>query len=573
MFNISSVIYNKFPGFMESPKFIQNIVIQFLQNLFHEQDFQNVYKKNHFVRGNQYVSSMLRNLNIQYTVKPNEILNIPSGGGLIVIANHITGASDAFSLVELIANQRENRKVRLLVNSMLIGVKQASDIIIPVDNITGAITKSSLESVYKALNNGEVVVIFPAGIVSRLTIKGVKDSEWKASFLKIAKKTSTPILPVKIDGRNSALFYFVSMILPKKISGLMLPREFAIAGKLKPLNLNIGRVIPPSSFEDKNIELGGYVNMFYKHLYGIGTNKNEILKTETTIASPINPMLLRGEIREAKFLTKTKDGKVLVIAEAKKSPFLIKELGRLREISFRAIGGGTKSYRDNDMYDNYYKHLILWNEEELEIIGAYRLGLCREIVSQRGIDALYTHDQCHFDQQFERYVDQSMEVGRSFVQPKYWGSAALNNLWKGIATYLEYHPEIRYTYGIVTINANMPLKAATAIVYFYSHHFAADVQLMKAKTRFHISNDDKDKLEKLFKGLSYKDGLVVLKQYLKKFNVKIPTLFKQYPELYKEDGVKFFDFSTNDKLHGVIEGFIMTDNYKMKENRRKRYVA
>ena len=153
---------------------------------------------------------MLRKLNIKYTVKPSEVLNIPSSGSLIVIANHITGASDAFSLVELLANHREDRKVRLLVNSMLIGVKQASDIIIPVDNITGAITKSSLESIYKALGNGEVVVIFPAGIVSRLSIKGIKDFDWRPSFLKIAQKTSTPILPVKIDGRNSALFFILS---------------------------------------------------------------------------------------------------------------------------------------------------------------------------------------------------------------------------------------------------------------------------------------------------------------------------------------------------------------------------
>lgn len=573
MLNVSGAINSKFPKFQQSPKFVQHIVINFLQKLFHEQDFNDIYKKNHFVKGNDYVSSMLRNLNIEYTVKPNELLNIPSEGGLIVIANHITGASDAFSLVELIANHRGNKKVRLLVNSMLIGVKQASDIIIPVDNITGAITKSSLESVYKALKNGEVVVIFPAGIVSRLSFKGIKDFEWKPSFLKIAQKTSTPILPVKIDGRNSALFYLVSMVLPKKISGLMLPREFAIAGKLKTIHLNIGKVIPVSSFSDKNIDLNTYVKKFYDHLYTLGTKEKEILNTETTIASPVNHKLLKEEIKNTDFLTKTKDGKTLVIAEASKTPFLIKELGRLREISFRAIGGGTKTCCDNDMYDNYYKHLILWNEEELEIVGAYRLGLCQEIIASRGMDALYTYDLCHFDQQFERYLDESMEVGRSFVQPKYWGSVALDNLWKGIAKYLEMNPQLRYTYGVVTINADMPIKAATAIVYFYSKYFASDIQMMKAKTKFYISNEDREKLGKLFNELSYKDALVVLKQYLKHLNVKIPTLFKQYPELYKEGGVNFFDFSTNDKLHGVIEGFIMTDNHKMKEEKRQRYFA
>ncbi|MDD2451896.1 MAG: 1-acyl-sn-glycerol-3-phosphate acyltransferase, partial [Sulfurovum sp.] len=348
MFNVSAILHDKLPKFNQLPKTVQGMLVKFLQNVLHEEDFDNIYKKNHFLKGNNYVSSMLRNLNIEYTVKPNELLHIPSEGGLIVVANHITGASDAFSLVELIANHRENRKVRLLVNSMLSGVTQASDIIIPVDNITGAITKKSLESVYSALENGEVVVVFPAGIVSRLSWKGIKDAAWRPSFLKIAKKASVPILPVRIKGRNSALFYFLSMILPKKISGLMLPREFAIAGRLKPLQLNIGKVIPPASFNDKTIGLDTYVKMFYDHLYTLGTTKKEILKTEITIAKPINPRLLKEEIRKAEFLSYTSDGNQLVIADAAISPCLINELGRLRELSFRAIGGGTKTYRDND---------------------------------------------------------------------------------------------------------------------------------------------------------------------------------------------------------------------------------
>jgi len=573
MFNVSAILHDKLPKFNQLPKTVQGMLVKFLQNVLHEEDFDNIYKKNHFLKGNNYVSSMLRNLNIEYTVKPNELLHIPSEGGLIVVANHITGASDAFSLVELIANHRENRKVRLLVNSMLSGVTQASDIIIPVDNITGAITKKSLESVYSALENGEVVVVFPAGIVSRFSWRGIKDTAWRPSFLKIARKASVPILPVRIKGRNSALFYFLSMILPKKISGLMLPREFAIAGRLKPLHLNIGKVIPPASFNDKTIGLDTYVKMFYDHLYTLGTTKKEILKTEITIAPPINPRLLKEEIRKAEFLSYTSDGNQLVIADAAISPCLINELGRLRELSFRAIGGGTKTYRDNDKYDNYYKHLVLWNEEELEIMGAYRLGLCREIVSNRGIEALYTYNQYDFSQEFGNYLDQAIEVGRSFVQPKYWRSMALDNLWKGIVKYLEKHPEVRYTYGIVTINADMPQKAAAAIVYFYSKYFSPDVQMMQAKTQFHIPREEEEKYEKLFDGLNYKEGLAALKHYLREFKVSIPTLFKQYPELYKEGGVNFFDFSRNDKLHGVIEGLIMTDNHKMKENRKRRYIA
>jgi len=573
MLNIEETVHEKFSTLVEKmPPSVTNMLVKTLQKVLHEEEFNEIYKKNHYLSGLDFVSSMLEHLNIKSTVKLNELNNIPSTGRLLVIANHITGASDAFSLVELIGNVREDKKVKLLVNGMLMGVSQASDIIIGVDNISGSISKKSFIEINEALENEEVVIIFPAGIVNRFSFKGLKDTPWKTSFLKIAKRTHTPILPVKIDARNTILFYLLSLFLPNKITGLLLPHEFAVAGSMKPLHFNIGKVIPVLSFSDKRITLKEYIELFYEHLYTLGTKNKEVLQTETTIIQPNNKLQLRDEVKNSKFLGKTVDGKQIVLCEADQSPFLIKELGRVREISFRAIGGGTGTSSDTDLYDNYYKHLILWDDEDLEVVGAYRIGECQEIIADKGKEGLYTNNLCNYNKNFDTYFPSAIELGRSFVQPKYWGSRALDNLWQGIGAYLADNPNIRYTYGTVTINADTPKQAVAALVYFYSHHFSCHKSMLRAKTRYPISPMHKKEFALLFDDLSYRDGFTVLKRYLKELGTSVPTLFKQYGELYDEGAVKFFDFSINYSLLGVVEGFIIADNSKMKESKRKRYI-
>ena len=572
MFDVKEAFYKNFPNFIKkTPPIITKKIVLFLQKIFHEETFKKIHDQNHYLHGLDFADSMLEHLNITYTTKPNEVKNIPATGRLLVVANHITGASDAFSLVQLIGHVRENKKVKVMVNGMLMGMEQASEILIPVDNISGNITKKSFQAINEALENEEVVIIFPSGIVNRLTLKGIKDTPWKPSFLKIAKRNKTPILAIKIDSRNSILFYIISLIFPK-LSGLMLAHEFATAGQMKPLHFNIGRVIPLNSFSNKSINIKEYLVLFYNHLYTLGTDKTEILQTETTVIQANSRMQLKEEVKNSKFLGNTLDGKMIILANPEQSPFLIKELGRVREISFRAIGGGTGTSQDNDLYDNYYKHLILWDEEHLELVGAYRIGECKDIISDRGMEGLYTYNLCNFNEHFDDYCNNSVELGRSFVQPKYWGSRALDNLWQGIGAYLANDSNIRYTYGTVTINADTPKKAIAALVYFYSYHFSCKTNMMQAKTPYVISDEDTKELVVLFKNLNYKEGFVVLKKHLKDLGTTVPTLFKQYAELYDEGAVRFFDFSVNESLMGVVEGFIIADNSRMKEAKRKRYI-
>ena len=169
-------------------------------------------------------------------------------------------------------------------------------------------------------------------------------------------------------------------------------------------------------------------------------------------------------------------------------------------------------------------------------------------------------------------MDKSVELGRSFVQPKYWGSRALDNLWQGVGAYLAKNPHIIYTYGTVTINADTPKKAVAALVYFYSRYFLCGESFMKATTPYVLSKTQQAEFDTLFHAQNYKENFVILKQYLRDLGTAVPTLFKQYTELYEEGAVRFLDFSVNNELHGVVEGFIIADNSKMKASKRKRYI-
>ncbi|MDF1877049.1 lysophospholipid acyltransferase family protein [Sulfurimonas sp. SAG-AH-194-L11] len=572
MFSIEKIIHEKAPKLVKwTPKLLLSFIIRKLQKIFHEKEFNTFYKRSHYLKNLEFIDSVLEFFNITYTVKPNELKNIPSTGRVLIIANHPTGAPDSFSLVQLIGNAREDKKVKILINGMMSFITQAEGLIIPVD-IAGGITKASLKAINTALQNEEAVIIFPAGLVNRMGKDGLKDIAWKSSFLKLAKRNEAPILPIRIEARNSNMFYFLSMILPKKISGLLLADEFATAQTRRPLEFNIGKVIPASSFESKKISLDEYIQKFYKHLYTVGTTQKGFLKTEITISSASNKMILKQEIKKAQTLGHTKDGKLIVLAEPVDAPFLIQELGRVREVAFRAIGGGTGEAKDNDQYDNYYKHLILWDEEDLEIVGAYRIGEVNDIIEKRGMEGLYTYKLCDFNEHFKNYTQNSIELGRSFIQPKYWGSRALDSLWQGVGAYLANNPHIVYTYGTVTINGDTPKKAISALVYFYSHHFSCTTDMMSAKTPYNMSYDEKTEFDELFKYKSYKDGFVVLKKLLKDLGTVVPTLFKQYAELYDEGAVRFFDFSINVHWNGVVEGFIIADNTMMKEAKRKRYI-
>ncbi|MGB5964612.1 MAG: GNAT family N-acyltransferase, partial [Sulfurimonadaceae bacterium] len=220
----------------------------------------------------------------------------------------------------------------------------------------------------------------------------------------------------------------------------------------------------------------------------------------------------------------------------------------------------------------YYQHLVLWDDQDLEVVGAYRLGECNWILSWMGKEGLYLNELCEMHDDHDRFLMEAVELGRSFVQPRYWGSRALDYLWQGIGAYLQHNPQIRYLTGPVSISAAYPKNARDAIVYFYSHYFAPKEQSLHARSPYKLSNNTNREFEEFFDDNDYKTAFTQLKNYLSAFNVNVPTLFKQYADLCDDGGVTFFDFGIDCDFNDCVDGYILVDRRLMKEAKQKRYI-
>ena len=564
--NSYPTLYNKIPSIALSPS------IAFLKKLFHEKEVNSFLDEHSRLIGLDFVEAVLDYLNISYTVNHKELENIPPIGKAIIVANHPLGAADALSLIKMISNARQDKRVKIVANQMLSHIPQLSPLLIPIDNIQGKLTRQSLQAIDKALEDEELVIFFPAGEVSRASMNGIKDGHWKSGFIKIAQRTSTPVLPIHISARNSSLFYALSWVY-KPMSALLLGHELLGAGSSKTLAFSIGNIIPPSSFENAKLKPKQYAKLFKKHLYRLAKGKAGLLVTEQSISHPVERQSLRAELHKGENLGVTTDGKEIYLVDPEMSSTVLKEVGRLREYTFRKVGEGTGTRRDLDKYDEYYLHLVLWDEEALEIAGAYRIGECSWILPWLGKEGLYMDELCDINEDIDTRLLSAIELGRSFVQPKYWGSRALDYLWQGIGAYLAHNPDIKYMYGPVSLSNSYPKIAKDALVYFYSTYFKPESKSFKAKHPYILSRNTRNEFDKLFEGQEYPEAMRTLKSYLKGFEVSIPTLYKQYGDLCVDNGVQFFDFGIDPDFNNAIDGYLMVDLDKLKVEKRRRYIS
>ncbi|MCF6206679.1 MAG: lysophospholipid acyltransferase family protein, partial [Sulfurovum sp.] len=477
-------------------------------------------------------------------------------------------ALDAMALLHLIKDVRKD--VKIVANTFLEEFDNLKPLLIPVDNISGKMTKETVTQIHQALENEEAVIIFPSGEVSRARPGGVKDTPWKAGFYKIAKKHFALILPIYIKATNSKSFYVVSMI-NRALATATLPHEmFKAYGK--EISFTIGNPIPYEGYAVSGLPQKEAVKLLRKHFYKIAKGRPPLLKVEKGISLAERPAEIKQELKKGQILGKTADGKQIILYDSMMENCVIHEIGRLREISFRHVGEGSGEKRDIDAYDFYYKHLIIWDEEALEIADAYRIGECWDIVEEFGVEGLYTSTLFRFDEKFFPYFEQGLELGRSFVQPKYWNSRALDYLWQGIGAYVRTHSRVRYLFGPVSLSDSFIPQAKALIVYFYSHYFSAKEKLVSHKAPFKMTQQMKAYCEELFCGHDYRRDQRILKEELSYMGYTIPTLYKQYAEVCEEGGVQFVDFGYDKHFNYCIDGFIVADLEKMKQSKRKRYI-
>ena len=567
MIDIQKEIEKKFPKIREKENFLKKSLFKIAKKIVHEDSINQFLSQNSHLKGIEFVDAVLDYFDFDYTVSSNDLQNIPSTGKVIIIANHPLGGLDALCLLKLVGQIRKD--VKILANDFLVGFEALHSLMIPLDNFKDRQSKESIKKIYEALKNEEAIIIFPAGEVSRATPKGVKDPAWNKGFLNFAKNSNSAILPIFLDAKNSKTFYTISLI-NKTFSTLLLSNEM-FNKKSKNINIKIGQIIPSEHITPKGLNKDFLVNLYKKHLYALKKGKKSFFQTQSAIAHPVSKIDLYNELKKSPLLGQTNDGKKIYLYDYVEDSIVLKELGRLREISFRKVGEGVNKKRDIDKYDVYYQHIILYDKNELEIVGAYRIGNSDMIFKEFGTKGFYSNTLFQFNDEFMFYLQNSIELGRSFVQPKYWGTRALDYLWYGIGAYVKANPNIKYMFGPVSISGAFPAIAKDMLVFYYNYYYSSEKNLVEARTPFSYSSHIHD-IKEFFTLEDKKRDFKSLKIALSNIGVNVPTLYKQYSELTLDDGVKFLDFNVDKNFGDCIDSFILVEIDKIKDSMKQRYM-
>lgn len=299
------------------------------------------------------------------------------------------------------------------------------------------------------------------------------------------------------------------------------------------------------------------------------------------LISPVNRELLKAELTPERFLRYTNNGDNLVyLVDYHNAPNVVREIGRLREITFRAAGGGTGLALDldeNDTSETCYQQLITWNESDEEIVAGYRLICCKDALGPDGSIRLSTTHLFDFSASFvDDYLPYTLELGRSFVQPNYQpsldnrkGMFSLDNLWDGLGAVVLLHPNIKYLFGKVTMYPHYNREGRDLLLYFMNQYFPDDQGLVWPKEKLRLSYETNILTQpNPFEGLDYKEGYKVLNSQIRALGENIPPLINTYMNL--SPTMKTFGTALNDEFGEVEEtGILITlaDIYESKKHR------
>ena len=303
--------------------------------------------------------------------------------------------------------------------------------------------------------------------------------------------------------------------------------------------------------------------------------------TMEPIISPIDRNILKDELQRVGMIRETRKGEnQIYIVNQHNAPHIVQEIGRLREITFRAAGGGTGMAIDLDEYDTSeicYDQLIVWSPEDEEIIGGYRFILCKDAFDENGEIHLSTTHYFDFSKRFvEEYLPVTCELGRSWVQPNYQPSVnprkglyALDNIWDGLGAIVRKYPEVKYFFGKVTMYPSYNRESRDFLLHFMNHYFPDHENLMKP---FHplVQHYDKEYVDNQLKGLDFKEGFKVLNSYVRARGENIPPLVNIYMNL--SPTMKTFGTAVNPDFGNVEETGILVTLADIFEDKKERHI-
>lgn len=506
-----------------------------------------IYDKNKHLQGLDFLNSILDEFGVQFEISEEDLKKIPKEGAFITISNHPLGGIDGILLLKTLLEARPDYKI--MANFLLHRIEPLKPYIFPVNPFENHKDKQSSLSGFKSamghLKEGFPLGIFPAGEVSTKKVERIyQDKEWEKTALKLIKNAKVPIIPIYFHAKNSPLFYYLA-----KFSSVLrtakLPSELLTQRKRK-IQIRIGRPILPKTQEEfaSAEELGDFLRKKTYFLAKAYEKKKDfkpfsklILQKNTppeAIIPPVETHLLEKEVeflRNNRCLLIQKAENEVFLAKHEHIPNILREIGRLREETFRKVGEGTNRSIDLDDYDHLYRHLFLWDNKEKKIAGAYRMGLASDFFDIYGIDGFYTHTLFRYEKELNKMLSETIEMGRAFVTPEYQQKPMpLFILWKGIAQTTLRFPEHKYLLGGVSISNQFSNFSKQLMINFMKSHYYDPyvAQYINPIREFRVKLKDADKefvFEEAQDDLNKLDKII---DELEPGELRLPVLIKKY---------------------------------------------
>jgi putative hemolysin len=508
---------------------------------------------------------------------------VPRDGALVVIANHPFGGVDGLVLASLIHRWRAD--VKIVANAFLGTIPDLRGLFVFVNPFgTSSATASNgagLRAALRWLREGHVLAMFPAGEVSHHRSEGLTvDPRWTPGLARIVRHAGAPVLPVHFEGANSRLFHIAGRLHPR-VRTVLLPREL-LRQRGRTIAVRVGRAIPFPRLApfDSDEEMTAYLRV---RTYALGGRPLPAARDApclprgreaAAIEAPGSADALATEVERlpaAQRLCGAGDLEVLV-GRADQVPGIVREIGRLRELTFRAAGEGTGLPTDLDRFDRSYWHLFLWDRVNRQIAGAYRIGATDEIVPRAGVAGLYTSTLFRYDRKLLDQIDPALELGRAFVRAEHQREySPLMLLWKGIGAFVSSRPRYRVLFGPVSISNEYRSLSRQLLASFLQATCArSDLAALIAPRHPAPFLRDSRTLEALpatvVRSLAEVGTLLAEIEADRK---GVPVLLRQYLKL----NARLLGFNLDPAFGGVLDGLMLVDLCEVDRDILVRYMG
>ncbi|MFV0565048.1 MAG: GNAT family N-acyltransferase [Flavobacteriaceae bacterium] len=530
-----------------------------------------IYNRNKHLGDLTFLNALLNDFQIKFEIPEEDLKRLPREGAYITISNHPLGGIDGILLLKLMLEQRQDFKI--IANFLLQRIEPLKPYVMPVNPFEDRKdVKSSIAGFKNAilhLREGHPLGIFPAGEVSTYRDgKLVVDRPWEEAAIKLIKKAEVPVVPIYFHAKNSKLFYKLSKI-SDTLRTAKLPSEL-LTQKHRVIKVRIGR---PISVADQSefTSIDGFSDFLRRKTYILSNafdpkpkilnNLSSSLKTPKlpkSIVTPIDSEIMAQEVEALR----QDDSRLLIsknyevfLAESVKIPNILREIGRLREITFREVGEGTNEAIDLDHFDEYYHHMFLWDNDNQLIAGAYRMGMGSAIFKQYGIDGFYLQDLFRFEPELYKMMSQSIEMGRAFIIKDYQQKPMpLFLLWKGIVHTTLRFPEHKYLIGGVSISNQFSNFSKSLMIEFMKSHYYDPyiAQYVHPKKEFKVKLKDADKdfvFDETEADLNKFDKLI---DEVEPGALRLPVLLKKYIK----QNAKLVAFNVDPLFNNAVDGLM-----------------